>query len=351
MSTASISESSWFFGENIDRLVTIEMRSTSLAYGKIRRLYDAAVAVTGRTSLTMSAAADLIARVKPGDVVLLVTGAGCAPYLPCGENDGPVGIAVLARALALGLGAIPVFVSEPHHFGPIVASSEAAGIPIRAEGTPMTGFGGRVDVVPAGVDIATWAREEFDRRSPAAIIFSEKLGGNSAGVVHNSTGKSELTDFETLPDFSPLAVEAGTRGVLSIGIGDAGNEIGSGVILEAVRSIQDYGDQCQCPCGGGIATTTTTDHLIISAVSNWGAYGLEAALAHLLGAASLPHGPVLERRILDACLNARGYEALYCSSADLVDCISGDTSVSLAQQLAEMVKNSLATMASAGPAH
>lgn len=335
-----LSDHTWWFGESLDRLMTVEMRAAALAHGKIRPLYDAVVTKTGRRSLAMSAALALKDAIQPGDAVLFVTGAGPPPFLPSGENDGPVGSAVLARALALGLGASPIYVSEPHHAGPIAACSSAAELPIRPGEVPTGGYGAWIDIVPADADIASWAAREFDRRQPRAVVFIEKLGSNAKGVVHGSTGIALFPD--PVPDFSPVAAEATRRGIVTIGIGDAGNEIGCGLIYDEVRNIQDFAVTCQCECGDGMATTATADHLLVASVSNWGAYAIESALAHLLGMVDLPHGPKLQRRVLDACLEAGGYEALHCSTADLVDGISGESSVSLTQIMGEMVRISLA---------
>src|ERR1700693_6043871 len=60
----------WQVGENIDRLITIDVMS----YGVIGPLFEAARAVNGGAPLCLSAAARLIGRVKPGATVLLTTG-------------------------------------------------------------------------------------------------------------------------------------------------------------------------------------------------------------------------------------------------------------------------------------
>jgi len=61
----------------------------------------------------------------------------------------------------------------------------------------------------------------------------------------------------------------------TVGIGDGGNEIGMGVLPSEV--IARY-----IPNGSLIAATTPADFLIVAGVSNWGAYGLLAAVAALL---------------------------------------------------------------------
>jgi D-glutamate cyclase len=62
----------------------------------------------------------------------VLTGAGYAPTMPKGENDGPPGAASLARVLYKGLGAVPVYACEACHVDPIVAASQAAGLMVKA---------------------------------------------------------------------------------------------------------------------------------------------------------------------------------------------------------------------------
>jgi len=95
-----------------------------------------------------------------------------------------------------------------------------------------------------------------------------------------------------------LVYEARRQKVLTIGIGDGGNEIGMGVIKETIKKYVPFGDRCQCPCGAGIAPTTETDVTIASAVSNWGAYGIEACLSFLLKDPKIIHDENVEQRVL-----------------------------------------------------
>lgn len=198
-----------------------------------------------------------------------------------------------------------------------------------------SGGGAYIDVLPEGADVAEWCAAELDERKPSAVIFIEKLGSDADGVMKTSTGL-----HLDIPDFSPLAELASQRGIVSIGIGDAGNEIGGGRIFDVVNEVQS----------GNIATAAKTDHWIIASISNWGASALQACLAYLLRRQDVMHGPVIERRILNAALDANGYEALFCSRQDLVDGVAGETSVSYAQVLAEIVRLNLAEH-DLGPAH
>jgi D-glutamate cyclase len=322
--------------EYVDRLITVEMRNRGMPAHKIAPLYDAARA-EGGGPLAHRAAAGLLRAAGPGDTVLIVTGAGAGPLIPKGENDGPVGAAVLARALQFGVGAVPVLVCEAHHVDPVVAACEAAGVELRALDTATAAkAGGAVVAAPtAQADVPPWAAALHDRLAPSAIVAIERLGPNRKGIVHGATG---LAGWDPLVDLAPLFAMAAERGVFSVGIGDAGNEIGFGRIVDAVREIQPHGATCQCPCGDGMATTVPTDVLVVAAVSNWGAYGIEACMSMLLGRANLVHSPREAERIILRCLDAGGLEAMQCTRRFLVDGIGGEVSVSLVQILGEMVR-------------
>jgi hypothetical protein len=59
-----------------------------------------------------------------------------------------------------------------------------------------------------------------------------------------------------------------------VGVGDGGNEIGMGKLPAGLIA-------ATVPNGERIACITACDHLVVAGVSNWGAYGLMAALAVL----------------------------------------------------------------------
>jgi hypothetical protein len=65
----------------------------------------------------------------------------------------------------------------------------------------------------------------------------------------------------------------------SVGIGDGGNEIGMGNLESEIPTVPTL---VKIPC------VTRNTKLIISSVSNWGGYGLVAALSHRRGQNLLP---------------------------------------------------------------
>jgi len=291
----------------------------------------------------LAAAEGLTGAVSAGDNILIATGGGGSPWLPKGENDGPIGAAALARALALGVEARPIYLCEEHQVEPIVASSHAAGLMVMDYETAQRRTQvAVVEVVPSDrVEAETKARRLLKKYQPQALIAIERLGPNEKGVVHSILGKA-IEEAEA--DLSFLFNEARERGIFTLGIGDGGNEIGFGRITESVRQIQPYGRRCQCPCGAGMATVVATDVLVVAAVSNWGAYGVEAMLAFLLQKPELLHTPELERWMLEECIRAGGSDGAYAIPAYIVDGISGDVHQGLVRMLGEIVANGLTSL-------
>ncbi len=327
-------------GEYVDRLCNTEMRMKGLPRGVTYPLYEAARQKQG-APLTYLAARGLMESVGSGDFVVLLTGAGMPPWLPSGETDGPLGAVSLARALAKGLGARPVYISEERNLAPVFAASTAAGVSIvsrddieqRAEAALAVPY-------PLGQEGAlAKAKDLLDDFEPKAIISVEKTGPNEKGVFHTITGVEIPSDGQA--HVYRMMEEAQRRGILTIGIGDGGNELGYGLIVEDVQELQDYGRRCQCPCGSGIATVVSADVLVSAAVSNWGAYGIAACLAHMLEDRDVLHDANTEYRMLEACAMAGALDGVYGSQILAVDGIDWQTQQSLITMLHSIVANGL----------
>ena len=69
-----------------------------------------------------------------------------------------------------------------------------------------------------------------------------------------------------------------TEDTPSVGIGDGGNEIGMGKLADVIPTVPSLAEPC----------VTATSELVISSVSNWGGYGLVAALSRRSGRNLLP---------------------------------------------------------------
>jgi hypothetical protein len=327
-----------YVGEAVDQLITIEAKNHGMPHGILRPMYEAARKAAGNKPVTMTAAEGLMKVLGRGDVVFIMTGAGYEPTMPKGESDGPPGAASLARILYRGLGAVPVFVNEACHTDPIIASSEAAHLMVKPfEQARDRHLGAAIENAPTDQSkIPAWVQEIYAKYKPKAVVAAERLGAGANGIVHSATAlplTGPDAKFEGCIDIGEVVTEANKRGIFSVGIGDHGNELGFGTIYDAVVKTMPKGDQ--------MATVVKTDVVIPAMMSNWGCYGIEACLAYLLKKPQLIHSPDMERRIVQACLDAGGLEAMYCTTEFMVDGLDGETSMACMQFLSNIVRKNL----------
>ncbi len=321
-------------GMMVDRLLTIQMRWGGRGDRDIiPKLYDCACQKLGGKPVSLVAAQSLIDKVKPGDSVFLVTGCATWPNLPKGEDDGPPGIASLARAVRIGLGAVPVLVAGNKDMDSICKTVEAGEVLVldyeQAKAT-SSAAGEAVTFPTYGregqEESKKFAAKILDEYAPAAAISVEVVGPNKKGIKHFGAGY-DMETRDKLPGVEYIFSEAGAKGILTIGVIDQGNEIGSGTIEEDVRGITPYADVCRCPCGAGIACATKTDIVYPAAISNWGAYGITAMVAYLLGNPEILQDTYTERRMLEACIRAGACDGVVgrtCMSVDSVDYLTGE---------------------------
>jgi len=143
----------------------------------------------------------------------------------------------------------------------------------------------------------------------------EKLGPNGRGVVHTAAGL-DVTAAQARTEV--LFAAARRRGILRVGVGDRGNEVGFGAAagrLAAAGRIR----ACRCPCASTIACTVASDAPVAAATSNWGAYGVAAALAVLLRQPRLIHDPGAEAAVLEACVRAGAVDGITRRAGPTVD--------------------------------
>ncbi len=327
-------------GEYVDRLCTVEMELNlkGRPRSKTKKLYDCA-RIKQKYPLTYIAAKELINTIRNGDHVIFLTGAGMPPFLPKGETDGPLGVASLARAIYLGLGGKPILITEERCLGPTLAACRAANLDLSIHLGDSTQEGYYLNFPESGDGAQEKSIEVLERFKPRAIIAIEKTGPNSKGVFHTVRGYEVKS--ETQLHVYHLIEEAKRRGILTIGIGDGGNEIGCGLILEDVKKILRWGEICQCPCQGGVATYVATDVLVIAAISNWGAYGVATCLAFMLDDVNLIQNVQMEENMLKACVKEGSFDGVFESQVESVDATSIDVQTSLITMLREIVKNGL----------
>jgi D-glutamate cyclase len=278
-------------------------------YGKdvITRLYKSALKSQGGP-LTLLGARKLIDNVKSRDAVFIATGFPERAWIarPIVETDGPPAAATLARSLYTAAGALPVIlIDEP--FVPVMeATCRGAGMVtidlkyfenVKREGGYQAVF---VVGIPLDRRDAYKLHDSLlDRLRPSAIIAIERPGHNEHGVYHQ-VGGQRIPD-DAIADMDYLFRRAADSRIVTVGIGDGGNEIGMGVIGTDLAAILPVTRKCGCPCGGGSAAVTRTDVLITGTCSNWAATALEAAMAVVSGNRHALHTTELDFRTLNAC--------------------------------------------------
>lgn len=325
--------------ESLETLCTVEMTAIGPGRGIVRPLYEAAFAAQGGSPI-LAAAKRLAEVVKPESIVILSTGIVIPDFMPVGESDGPPGIAALAYVLAVGFGATPLILCESETVGPLKATLEAIGLPVRSlEAARRLSIAVAIDeFTDRDDDALDAARGIVEELGPVAVITSEKLGVNRLGVPHTSTGKpltGKRARIEVLVD------HARSIGIPTIAIGDNGNEIGFGVISEAVEEHKPYGRVCQCGCGGGLASANACDHLIVATVSNWGCYGLTAMLAALLDQPDLIPDSTLGMHMIKACAAAGAVDGATAMQSISVDGIPAGVETAMLDMMRVIVKMGL----------
>lgn len=292
-------------GEAVDRLVTVPMSNWTILKGlKLTDVYEYARKKAGEP-LTMLAAKKIKEAVKSGDTVLVLTGFVIANWNKP-ETDGPIGAAALARSVELGLGAVPVLLCEDLIVPNLRKTVEASGL-IVCDTMEEVRTGGRgrkalVEGFPMDHEAAR-ARAQYilDTYKPKAVISIERPGWNEKGEHHSGMGYN-ISNISAKLDH--LFIEAKRRGIVTVGIGDLGNELGMGYVREKVREVIPGAERCLCGCGGGVACDVDCDVGIICNISNWGAYGICACLAALCDDAEVLHNRQTELRMIDECVKA-----------------------------------------------
>jgi len=334
--------------EYIDRLCTIEIKPGAgpIPRGVTRQLYDAARKKQGKP-LSYLAAKTLIDSLKDGGWAFIVTGAGGPPILPVGEVDGLLGAASVARALDQAFGVKSVIVGEERIRAPIKASLAAAGVSLVGEDLirdkPHSAIFEPVPIDDAGSKAKS--KELLDRYQPKAMVAIERLGPNRKGIIHGATGLS-YHDVHAKTHY--LFEAASDLKIKTVGIGDMGNETGFGLILDDVLEIAPFGAKCQCGCGAGMATVLATDVLISAAISNWGAYGISAAMAAILKKPNVLQDPNTQRRMLEACVMAGAVDGIHASQILSDDGVPEPSHQSLIQLLHAIVEVGLTNPATPG---
>ena len=253
--------------------------------------------------------------------MFVVTGAGTPPGLPAGETDGPPGAAALARAIEFGLGGTPILISEERNMPAVikVRRGRPASPSFDEDLFKQRRSCAMAINFPLGDARQPEAAGDSSRSTACWRMGLHREGRpNTVGVYHSIKGRRAHGQDRQRPPFGRTG-DGSRHAFRQIGVAGSGNEIGCGLIKEAVATIQPFGKDCGCPCHGGVGTVTECDVLVFAAVSNWGAYGIAAALAGLLGERDVLHDEATELRIIHACVAGGAMDGAYSRLIPYVD--------------------------------
>ena len=203
------------------------------------------------------------------------------------ETDGPPGAIAIGRALQT-LGRRVTYVTDSYT-APVLQQ-----------------WAGGADVVEfpiAGVEESMrHAAQMLEELQPALLISIERCGRNRNDEYLNMRAR-DITPQTARLDY------LFDGGVPSVGIGDGGNEIGMGNLVDVIPSVDSLPDD---------PAISRVDRLVIASVSNWGGYGLLTAMSRIEGRNLLP-GTDDEARMVEGMIEAGAVDGTTGDAVPTVD--------------------------------
>ena len=240
----------------------------------------------------------------PGDV-LIATG---FYILSAGkhETDGPPGAIAIGNALHT-LGRQVTYVCD-RHTAPMMKDW----------------LGDQTEIIDFPIaDVETSrsrAGELLERLRPGLVISIERCSRTS-GYTYLNMRSVDISQHTGRLDYFFEA------GIPSVGIGDGGNEIGMGNLAEVIPTVDKLPPD---------PAATKVDRLIIASVSNWGGYGLVAALSRLTGRNLLPTVEE-DRRLIERMVDTGAVDGTSGESKYYVDNFTLEENAALLGRLRRVV--------------
>jgi len=169
-------------------------------------------------------------------------------------------------------------------------------------------------------DTALAARRLLVEQAPTHLISVQRPGRTGEGDYLSMRGESVR---EWNAPLDALFLEASRR-VITVGVGDGGNEIGMGALrARLVRA---------GPRIGRVASVVSARYVVVAGVSNWGAYGIVVELARLARRPLLHTGDE-ERRMIEACVKAGAVDGITRKHEATVDALPVEAHVGMVELL------------------
>lgn len=276
----------------IDQIINIDIMGR-----KNRELYRNA---RKSIPLCLDAARIILNSIEKDSTVIITSGFPIIPDIKP-ETDGPIGAIILARTIE-NFGAYPLFLIDDLNLNVYRALAAMVGIKsFEIRNVPVDSLKAR--------ELCHSILSEYN---PCILVSIEKPGINQKGIYCNMNG-DDISPYVGKVDH--IFIEALNKKIPTIGIGDGGNEIGMGNIFQRITDV--------IPHGHRIASITRVSSLVISAVSNWGVYGIVAALS-ILGGSQLMHRAELEREMIETCIKSGALDGISKKAQYSVDGIPSD---------------------------
>lgn len=223
------------------------------------------------------------------------------------ETDGPPGAITIGRALQ-ALGRRVTYVTDGYT-APVLRQW--------ADGADV------VEFPIAGVEESKGhAAQLLQELQPSLLISIERCGRNRNDEYLNMRAR-DITPQTARVDY------LFDGGVPSVGIGDGGNEIGMGNLVEVIPSVDSLPDE---------PAISQVDRLVIASVSNWGGYGLAAALSQLTGQNLLPEAED-EAQMVQGMVDSGAVDGTTGDAVPTVDNFSMDENGAILARLHRLVNS------------
>eukprot|EP00545_Synedropsis_sp_CCMP1620_P013956 CAMPEP_0119021978 /NCGR_PEP_ID=MMETSP1176-20130426/27089_1 /TAXON_ID=265551 /ORGANISM="Synedropsis recta cf, Strain CCMP1620" /LENGTH=323 /DNA_ID=CAMNT_0006976701 /DNA_START=54 /DNA_END=1025 /DNA_ORIENTATION=+ len=203
-------------------------------------------------------ASRIFAALPAGSLVVVLTGFPCCVNeSPPTETDGPPGAVALARA-AVHLG----------HTCKIVTDECNEAVFQAAIDDEKWGEGGKLEL-----QVFSATKDEDNRLQALAkdcdlVIACERAGPGEDGNCYTMRGIN-MNERNIIAPLHKIIQYASPTKFLAVG--DGGNEMGMGKVIDKIKKHIPKGDQIGC--------IVAADHLVAASVSNWGGYAVAAGAA------------------------------------------------------------------------
>lgn len=244
-----------------------------------------------------------------GETILIVTGFAIRAALK-GETDGPLGAVSLARALEL-LGKKVVLITDVYTEAILIRCCEIARV--------------NAEVVTVKDENPKAQCENLLMlHKPTHVVAVERPGRAKDGNCYSMKGEC-ISDLAPNTDY--LLTIAAEKEIVTIAVGDGGNEVGMGKVASIVKSDVVNGEL--------ICAQVSADLLIAAGVSNWGGHAISAALSVLCEKMIL-HDEQLEVEMLNAMVAEGAVDGCSKKAEATVDGLSLEENLDILRQLREL---------------